>query len=132
MWADLESYETEMHRQQESGQDLIVLIRTGWSRFWGSQTYLDHPYLDREVAEKIIDAGVKTIGIDTLSPDATSEHGDFAVHKVILGAGGAIAENLTDLDKIAEGKWMVNLVPLKIGGSDGSPVRAFAWRQSKP
>ena len=55
---------------------------------------------------------------------------DFAAHQVILGAGGVIAENLTDLQAIQDGEWTVNLVPLKIGGCDGSPVRAFASRRT--
>ena len=73
--------------------------------------------------------GVKLVGVDTLSPDETRVDGtmpDFGVHAAVLGAGMIIAENLTNLKAIQDGDWLVTLVPLKLGGSDGSPVRAFA------
>jgi len=129
-WQDVEPFVDSMRAAQGSAP--IVLIRTGWSQYWGTAVYFDHPYLDRDAAVKLVDAGVKTIGIDTLSPDETFTnpelHGQFDVHHIILGAGGIIAENLTNLDQIQDGFWVINMVPLKIGGSDGSPVRAFAWR----
>ncbi|KAH9833522.1 putative cyclase [Rhodofomes roseus] len=133
-WAELMPYEERLRRYVSEDAGVILLIRTGWSRHWGTDAYFAHPFLDREAAERIVATGVRTIGIDTLSPDATHANphaeADFAVHQVILGAGGIIAENLTNLDAIQEGEWIVNLVPLKIGGCDGSPVRAFAWRRT--
>jgi kynurenine formamidase len=46
---------------------------------------------------------------------------------VILGAGGVIAENLTNLGEIGD-RDMIAFIPLNLEGSDGSPVRAFAWK----
>ncbi|PCH35728.1 putative cyclase [Wolfiporia cocos MD-104 SS10] len=137
LWAALEPYEEEIRRRvaqaSERGTGLVLLFHTGWSRFWGAQQYLDHPFLDAEVAKRIVDLGVTTFGIDTLSPDETpaSEkvHTAFDVHKVFLGAGGVIAENVTNLEKIRLGEWDVSMVPLKLGDCDGSPVRAYASRQ---
>jgi kynurenine formamidase len=120
-----------------------VLMFTGWSKFWGTEQYFDHPWIEREVAERLVAMGVTVIGSDTMSPDQMPrvQSGEvlpetgFGVHEVVLGAGGVIAENLTNLDKLkeiqdgAEGTIMVNLVPLKIAGCDGSPVRAFAWKK---
>ena len=95
----------------------------------------------QEEAARLVEMGVTAIGTDTMSPDQMS-HGDrppdtgFGVHEVVLGAGGIIAENLMNLDKLKEmqdgteeGVIMINLVPLSIAGCDGSPVRAFAWRE---
>ncbi|EJU05672.1 cyclase family protein [Dacryopinax primogenitus] len=108
----------------------IVLIRTGWSQYWGQNEYFDHPYLTRAAAVEILKRGVKVIGVDTLSPDATLDGaGDFGVHDEVLGSGGVIVENLNNLAAIQEGEWMVSLVPLRLAGCDGSPVRAFAWKQ---
>ncbi|EPT02425.1 hypothetical protein FOMPIDRAFT_1022799 [Fomitopsis schrenkii] len=87
------------------------MVRTDWSRHWGSDAYFEHPYLVREAAEGIVATGIKTIGIDTLSPDVThvgpGAESDSASHRVILGAGG-IAENLTSLQgsKTATGSSM--------------------------
>ncbi|GBE80860.1 hypothetical protein SCP_0305800 [Sparassis crispa] len=128
VWADLTPYESEMRRRSGEGGSIILLLRTGWSRYWGTETYLEHPFLDERAAQGIVNAGVRVLGVDTLSPDETSHEADFAAHRVVLGAGGIIAENLNHLEAIQEGEWIVNLVPLKLEGCDGSPVRAFAWR----
>ncbi|KAH9927837.1 putative cyclase [Fomitopsis serialis] len=134
VWSDLQPYEERLRRCVSEDVSFIMLVRTDWSRYWGTDEYFEHPYLDREAAERVIATGVRTIGIGTLSPDATHldphAEADFAVHQVILGAGGIIAENLSNLGAIQDGDWIVNMVPLKIGGCDGSPVRAFAWRRT--
>ncbi|KAJ7655601.1 putative cyclase [Mycena polygramma] len=108
--------------------DVILLLRTGWSQYWCTDKYLEHPFLERAVAEQIIATGVQVVGVDTLSPDETrlDGTGSFGAHEVILGAGGIIAENLTNLHALDGSEYIVNLVPLNIDGSDGSPVRAFA------
>lgn len=81
------------------------------------------------------------MGVDIPSPDETprgdgsTEGGDgFGFHEQFLGSGGVIVENLTNLGELVravedgEGRWMVSVVPLKLDGLDGSPVRAFAFR----
>lgn len=127
---DLARYETQMH-----GESVVLLLYTGWSERWCTPEYHDHPYLEREAAERIIATGIRTVGFDTLNPDETPRpdgstvgDGGFGVHEVILGAGGVICENLTNLHAIYEdgGEFVVSLVPLNLEGSDGSPVRAFA------
>lgn len=133
-WSDFAPYEGALRTRILENPDVVLLIRTDWSRHWGTDTYFEHPYLDREAAEGIVATGVRTIGIDTLSPDEThvepGAESDFATHQVILGAGGIIAENLTNLQAIQDGEWIINIVPLKLGGCDGSPVRAFASRRT--
>lgn len=150
-WEDLSPYEHRMH--QAAKQEAILLLRTDWSRHWGTNSYFSHPFLDKHAAQGIIDTGIRFIGIDTLSPDEThvqthdpntstpaptgpantttltdTTASDFAVHNVILGSGGLIAENLTNLSAIQSGNWLVSLVPLKLAGCDGSPVRAYAYK----
>jgi kynurenine formamidase len=57
----------------------------------------------------------------------------YAFHEILLGGDRLIAENLTRLDKLLKadpgGYWSVNMIPLKIEGVDGSPIRAFAHPQ---
>ncbi|KAJ7163471.1 putative cyclase [Mycena crocata] len=123
-WDDLSPYA----KQMVAG--VIVLLHTGWSQHWGTEEYLAHPFLDRAAAEQIIATGVQVVGVDSLSPDETrlDGAGSFGAHEVILGAGGVIAENLTNLHALEGPNYTVHLIPLKIGGSDASPVRAIAWR----
>lgn len=80
------------------------------------------------------------LGVDTLNPDETPIGSEgtpgvgFKVHEVVLGSGRVIAENLTNLGALcpaaSPGKtWIVSLMPLKLQGCDGSPVRAYAQEQ---
>ncbi|OBZ69716.1 Kynurenine formamidase [Grifola frondosa] len=129
-WADIASHEDELLRR---GPEVILLLRMGWSKFWQTKQYMDHPFLARDAAQKVINLGVKAIGVDTFSPDETrvdETTPDFGVHQIVLGAGAVIAENLTNLEAIQEGEWVVSLVPLKLSGGDGSPIRACAWKQT--
>jgi kynurenine formamidase len=120
-WEDMERWEGEMH------EGVIVLICTGWSQYWGQDYYEEHPFIDVNAAKKLVERGVRVIGCETLSPDEmcspTSE-----VHKTILGAGGAIVENLRGVEEVLELKDpVVSLLPLKLDDCDGSPIRAIAW-----
>jgi kynurenine formamidase len=158
-----------------------VLFRTGWSRFYNdhshsnhhhdgkrgddkdkdegngpdAQEYFDHPWIAKDVAQRLVALGVRLIGTDTMSPDQSptdvtadnnnnnnlseEEEEDFGVHRVILGAGGLIVENLTNLDALLDAQdvagpseeVVVSLLPLKISGCDASPVRAVAWVQPR-
>jgi len=142
-WGNLEKWEGKMRdivqaQSQKDGRAAgsMLLIRTGWDQHWGTDTYFDHPFLSKEAAQRILATGITLIGVDTLSPDETVLPSeaipepvfDFSVHNVVLGVGFLIAENLTNLGRIADGQWIVNLLPLKIGGCDGSPIRACAWK----
>ncbi|MBC3762324.1 cyclase family protein [Quadrisphaera oryzae] len=103
---------------------VVVLVRTGWDQRWGSAAYEQHPHLAPSVAERLLDTGVRTVGVDTLSPDPV---GQLAFHRVWLGAGGVIAENLTRLaDLAAVREPHVHLFPLRLNDADGAPVRAVA------
>lgn len=55
--------------------ETMLLLHTGWSAYWGTSKYYDHPYLDRGAAEHIIAAGVRLLGVDTLNPDETPYEG---------------------------------------------------------
>lgn len=128
-WDDLDPYSDRMK------EGTILLIRTGWSKHWCTPKYYDHPYLDRDAIKRVLATGIRVVGVDTLNPDETPFNGvgglhGFGVHETILGAGGVIAENLTNLEAIDGPGYTVSLVPLNMDGSDGSPVRAYAWKDS--
>lgn len=128
-WDDLASHSEHMK------EGIILLLYTGWSENWCTPEYLDHPYLDGHAAERIVAKGIRVIGVDTCSPDehkSEQVEGEesFAAHKIILGAGGVIAENLTNLKALRGPNVVVSLVPLLLDGSDGSPIRALGWNGS--
>ncbi len=120
----------------EAPDTAIVLIATGWSAHWGSEDYLAHPYLTAESASLLVEAGVRTVGIDALSVDPTPAE-DFPAHRILCGAHAVIAENLRSLDVLLDAQASghaieVSLLPLRLPGADGAPVRAVARIGEEP
>ena len=75
-----------------------------------------------ETVERLADAGVQLIGIDTASIDpATSKSLDS--HQVIRHRRMRVLENLV-LDDVPEGDYELIALPLKLMSADASPVRA--------
>lgn len=124
-WEDLASVADRL------GPGCALLLRTGWDVHWGTDAYVDHPFLDGEAAERVVAAGVRTIGVDALSLDETVHHsgpaGDFAAHLAVLGAGGVIVENLRGLEGLVSPEPVLSVLPLRLAGADGAPVRAVAF-----
>jgi len=103
-----------------------VLFRTGWSRHWGTPRYFEgHPFLDGEVAARLVAARVSLVGIDSLNIDDT-EGGERPVHSALLRAGIPIVEHLTCLDALPASGFRFFAVPVKVRGMGTFPVRAFA------
>jgi kynurenine formamidase len=121
---DLRPYEGRL------SEGVVAVLRTGWDEHYGTARYYDHPFLDRRAAQLMVDAGVRTVAIDALNVDETVLEGPhpegYPVHHLILGAGGVIAENLTSLEAVDFPNPFLSLLPVKLGGSDGAPVRAVA------
>lgn len=105
----------------------IALIRTGWDRYWGDDRYFRHPYLSPQLAERLVATSCGLVAIDALSVDSTVNDGD-AAHIILLGQGVLTAENLRGLDQLQPARpYRVSCLPLRMTGSDGSPVRFIAW-----
>ena len=121
---DLQSYEANL------APGSIAVLYTGWDRYYGTDWYYEHPFLDRRAAQLILDAGAGTVAVDALNVDETPVEGaqpeGFPVHGLICGSGGIIAENLTNLGAIDFSDPVLSLLPIKLGGADGAPVRAVA------
>jgi len=107
----------------------MIVCRTGWDDHWGTDRYLDHPYLSDGAVDRCLEAGW-SVGVDTLNPDPTpspnatdDEPETFRAHRNLLASGFGIVENLTNLKGLDRGRLFA--VPLRIAGGDGSPVRAF-------
>jgi kynurenine formamidase len=114
------------------GPEVILALRTAWSdHHLGTDRYFDHPYLGEDACDRILELGVRTLAIDALNPDQTVLEGGagFPVHRRWLGAGGVIAENLTNLGAVDFDDAVVCLFPIRVGGNaDGAPCRAIALR----
>ena len=123
-WADLASVAPRL------APGRMLLLHTGWDVHWGSEEYFGHPFLDAEAANRVVDAGIRTVGIDALSLDETVLEGEpaggFAAHLAVLGAGGVIVENLRGLEQVRSAEPVVSALPLRLTAADGAPVRAVA------
>ncbi|KAF5368081.1 hypothetical protein D9758_004357 [Tetrapyrgos nigripes] len=123
--------------RQKIDEKMILVLYTGWSKYWKEpEKYYQHPYLEVQAAEEIAERGVKAIGLDFASLDDSGKgvEGGFPVHKVILGAGIPMIENLTNVGKLVEddddgSRTIVSLIPLNFAGCDGAQVRALGWKE---
>jgi kynurenine formamidase len=131
---DIEPYQTEI----ATGD--FVIFKTGRDKYFGTSRYYRHPYLSAEGARFLLKMGVSLVGIDALNVDPTY-HGSrdpdpaakelpdeeaygYPVHDILLGNDILIVENLCNLDQIKPAKGLYSFLPLKLKGSDGSPIRA--------
>jgi arylformamidase len=78
--------------------------------------------LDADAAQWLVDAGVKLIGIDSLSIGFADE--STAAHTILLSAGVVILESLS-LSNIPSGNYKLICLPLKTIGTEAAPVRAI-------
>jgi arylformamidase len=78
--------------------------------------------LTEDAARLLLRRGVRLLGTDAPSPDPPDSH-DLPVHRILLGTGVAIVENLM-LDEIEPGRYELIALPLRLAEADASPVRA--------
>lgn len=103
-----------------------LLLATGWFRFFGKETYLNHPYLSKEGAEYLVEKGISIVAVDFLNVDQTLNEA-WDAHPILLGNDVLIVENINNSLSLQPGKkYTFSFLPLKIAGTDGSPVRAAA------
>jgi arylformamidase len=105
------------------GKDIAprVLLRTGTfpdPRAWND----DFASLSPELVDHLHERGVITIGIDTPSVDPM-ESKALEAHQALARHDMANLEGLV-LDGVAEGRYELIALPLRLAGADGSPVRA--------
>ena len=80
--------------------------------------------LTREAAQLLLDRGAGVVGTDAQSLDEEP----YDVHRLFLGHGVLLLENLHGLDRLAPGPVTCACLPLAVVGTDGAPARVVAWR----
>jgi len=103
-------------------KDDIVLFFTGYDRFYGKQDYfVNHPVLTDSLAQRLVDVGVKMVGVDMGSPDKYP----FAIHNLLLRNDILILENLTNLEMVGDKPFELFAFPIKFE-TDAAFVRTIA------
>ena len=105
-----------------------VLLRTDWSRRYGTPAYRDGlPRISLALAEWLVNRGVALIGVEPPSVADVNRIDELtAVHQTLFRGGVVIVEGLAHLDQIRSETFEFIALPLKIMDGDGSPVRAVA------
>ena len=103
-----------------------IVFETGWSRNISRKDYFTrNPGLSASAAKYLSEKKLSLIGIDSPSIDLGKDS-KFLVHHILLKNNILILENLYNLDKIKKTVFRLIVLPLKLKGATGSPVRAVA------
>ena len=103
-----------------------VLVATGWDRNWRTERYgRANPFLTADACERLRDAGVALVGIDSVNIDDLDDWARPA-HSILLGAEIPIVEHMCNLTSLPDRGLKFWAVPPKVAGFGTFPVRAFA------
>lgn len=103
-----------------------VLVRTGWSRRWGTDGYWQPgPHLSGELVRRLVDGRAALIGVDFWNVDDTADPARPA-HTELLGSGIPIIEHLCNLDALPPSGARLWVLPLRIERAASVPVRPVA------
>ncbi len=110
----------------------IAVLFTAWAEHesGGPRFYSQGPYLSTEGAEYLARSDVNAVAvdfpIDQHPPTPQSTIRDFPVHRLLLGRGIPLIENLINLDQLVGRPFELWALPIKLQGGDGAAARAVA------
>jgi kynurenine formamidase len=116
--------ELEPHLDRVQPGD-IVLFYSDNARNYGTDAYwTGWSYPDADAARALIDRGVSAVGFDGPSADPVDST-TMDLHRIWLGAGRMILENVNNLDQLPARAPIV-VAPMKVAAANGAPARIFA------
>lgn len=123
LYIDVTGGDFEVVRRADIRAGDIVLLHTGMADRFHDPVYFDEfPAMPVEIAEYLVTAEVKMVGVDACSVDSAA---GFQVHTILLAGGVLIIENLTGLERLAGREFRVYALPIKLN-VDGAPARVVA------
>ncbi|MEN3342833.1 MAG: hypothetical protein V7644_2237 [Actinomycetota bacterium] len=103
----------------------IVLLYSNNGRNYGSEAYwTGWSYPDAEASRALVEVGISAIGFDGPSADPVDTT-TFDLHRIWLGAGRLILENVANLERLPR-RAQVVVAPMKVAAANGAPTRIFA------
>ncbi len=124
---DIEVYEKSHGKIPKNA---LVIAYTGWSRFWkdpeayrnvDSSGQMHFPAFSSKAVELLLKRDIAGIAIDTLSPDCLDL--TYPVHKLMLGSGKYIIENIADCKNMPPKGGYVIALPLYAKDATEAPTR---------
>jgi kynurenine formamidase len=133
---DLKAHE---RRYGRIGRRAIVLLRTGYERFWPDRERylgtaelgpaavpkLHFPGLHPDAARWLVRRDIRAVGLDTASIDY-GQSTLFESHRVLGAADVPVFENVANLRRLPRENFLVIALPMKIEGGSGGPLRIIA------
>jgi kynurenine formamidase len=125
---------------QQSLNDTIILLRTGFSEFWPDHcrylgtdkkgqegiNELHFPGLHKTAALWLVqERNIRAIGIDTASIDF-GQTSTYDTHRILCASNTPAFENVAHLDRLPAFGFTVIALPMKIKNGSGGPLRIIA------
>jgi kynurenine formamidase len=103
-----------------------IFFFTGWQKNMDKNFYFtNNPGLSKSATEYLVSKKINLVGIDSPSIDLGIDK-SFSTHNMFAKNNILIVENLSNLEKIPNLEFNFIILPLKLKGATGSPVRAIA------
>jgi arylformamidase len=122
--ADVEEAVKKSGKPIESGS--IVIFWTGVDKIWSQEGFkTNRPHIPAETAQYLVDKKVTLFGTDLIGMDNPDEWWE-PTHVAFLKGGLPMVQQLCNLDQLAGKEFVFVVLPMKMRGGTGSPVRPIA------
>jgi arylformamidase len=122
--ADFEAAVERSGRPIESGT--AVIAWTGQDKNWGREGFkTERPYIPAESAQWLVDQRVTLFGTDLIGLDNPDEWWE-PTHVAFLKGGLPMVQQLCNLERLEGKEFLLVVLPLRMRGGTGSPVRPVA------
>jgi len=126
--SDIVGFERKNGRIPDHG---TVVFHTGWQKNLRRKDYFArNPGLSRDAASYLASKRANMVGTDSPSIDPGRDR-RFTAHRILSRNGVLIVENLSNLERIRCTEFSLVVMPLKLAGASGSPVRAVGTYSSR-
>lgn len=104
-----------------------VIIRTGWEKYRGTPLYDQCPEVEQRLVEALVDRGVCLILIDSPGVRGGARGEEHNKTDKYLSDNNAFAvENIVNVGKLGQRKFMLYCFPLQMSGQNWAPCRVVA------
>ena len=119
---------------------MLIIILTGWSARWSDESsyrntdangIMHFPGIAATMASLLVEKSVVGVGIDTLSVDCGYSE-NYPAHKLLLGAGKYLIENLTKIESLPRIGSSILVLPIKIKDAPEASARVVALIPKAP
>lgn len=117
---------------RSSLKDVIIVLYTGWlaKAYHTEKYYVDNPYLSTDAASWLAENGIRALALDSSidqsKPGRKPSPDSHPVHRILLGSGIPLIENVTNLDKLLGRNVQLFALPVKLHKESGAPARVMA------